>query len=96
MSAFAGNAASGEVTLQMSGYLMKKPFSSGGRSGPWQKRFFVLKDGFLFWYVDNKSKKKLGKTFDMHPKGCLPLGGCIVRAVKGRNKYGERRRVRSR
>ena len=80
---------SSEVTIQMSGYLMKKPFSSGGRSGPWQKRFFVLKDGFLFWYVDNKSKKKLGRTFDMHPKGCLPLGGCTVQAVKGRNKYGE-------
>mmetsp|Transcript_21580 Transcript_21580/g.38119 ORF Transcript_21580/g.38119 Transcript_21580/m.38119 type:complete len:331 (+) Transcript_21580:317-1309(+) len=62
--------------IQRSGYLMKKPFSKASKNGvrgAWQKRYFVLKDSFLFWY-----SHRSGAVFDTQPSGCLPLGGCSV------------------
>jgi len=63
------------VQTQRQGFMHKKPFTKAGitGNGNWQKRFFILKDSFLFWY---KSKPSTG--FDMTPSGCLPLGGCSV------------------
>lgn len=77
------------LEIQRSGFLRKKRFSRVGKPGPWQKRFFVLKDGFLLWYSDKPSKKNLQGTFDPHPKGALPMGGCSVRAVSGQSSKGE-------
>ena len=61
------------LQVQREGWLYKKPLA-GVRSGVWQKRYFVLKDSFLFWY---DSKPSQG-TFNWKPKGVLPLGGANV------------------
>ncbi|XP_067142009.1 pleckstrin homology domain-containing family D member 1-like [Centruroides vittatus] len=63
--------------VQISGVLMKRPF--GHQSNKWSKRFFVIKDGFLLYYPENEKKafEKRG-TFNLHPKGVIPLGGCSV------------------
>jgi hypothetical protein len=76
------------LEIQKSGFLRKKRFSRQGKPGPWKSRFFVLKDGFLLWYSDKPSKKLLQGTFDPHPKGTLPMGGCSVRAVRGQGSKG--------
>ena len=65
---------------------MKKRFSTGGKDSPWQRRWFVLKDGFLFYYT---KRCKSDQVFNNHPKGVIPLGGCSVCYVKGRNARGE-------
>ena len=43
------------------------------QQGGWQKRYFVLKDSFLFWY-----DRKVTVPFEKRCKGCVPLGGCSV------------------
>ena len=74
------------LSPQKTGYLMKKRFSTGGKDSPWQRRWFVLKDGFLFYYT---KRCKSDQVFNNHPKGVIPLGGCSVSYVKGRNSRGE-------
>lgn len=66
--------------IQLSGVLMKRPF--GHQSSKWSKRFFVVKEGFLLYYNENEKKvfEKRG-YFNIHPKGVIPLGGCIVEPV---------------
>jgi len=54
----AGAAASTVVQVQKEGWLYKRPFT-GSQKGAWQKRYFVLKDSFLFWY----EKKSEGGGF---------------------------------
>lgn len=46
-------------------------------SGP--QRFFVIKDGFLLYYPEQKGTSQ---TFDMHPKGVVPLGGVEIETVR--------------
>jgi hypothetical protein len=69
------------LQVQRQGFLLKKPFSRGGQ-GSWQRKYFVLKDSFLFWYAAKPSV-----AFDMKPVGCLPLGGCSVFPM-GKEKDG--------
>ena len=45
----AGLQTSAVVGVQKEGWLMKKPFT-GSEKGAWQRRYFMLKDSFLFWY----------------------------------------------
>jgi hypothetical protein len=58
------------VQVQKEGWLYKRPFT-GSQKGAWQKRYFVLKDSFLFWY----EKKDKDSNFNIFPKGVLPVGG---------------------
>lgn len=62
--------------LQLSGILLKKPL---GQSRNWAKRFFIIKDGFLIYYAESERKDfDKRKSFNIHPKGVVPLGGCII------------------
>lgn len=73
--------------VQINGVLMKRPF--GHQSNKWSKRFFVIKDGFLLYYPENEKKafEKRG-TFNFHPKGVIPLGGCSVEPdMNGNHPY---------
>ena len=58
----AGTATS-VVQVQKEGWLHKRPFT-GSQKGAWQKRYFVLKDSFLFWY----EKKPEGGGFCAWPR----------------------------
>ena len=60
----------------------------GGYCGPYLllplrsvclQRFFVIKDGFLLYYPEQKG---ISQTFDMHPKGVVPLGGIEIETVR--------------
>ena len=61
-----------DCRFQKAGFLIKLPFMGGGR---WQKRWFVLKDGYLLYYG---SFKKSTEKFDQHPRGAIPLGNCTI------------------
>jgi PH domain len=62
---------------QKEGWLIKKPFrgSSGFTSKLARKRWFAVKDSFIFWW-DNEPARDGG--FDTHPKGAIPLGGASI------------------
>lgn len=68
--------------MQMNGILSKQPFGPKNQSTKWNKRFFVLKDGYLLYYLDSDKKDFDKKQYiNLHPKGILPLGGCSVEAT---------------
>eukprot|EP00118_Oscarella_pearsei_P020179 m.218008 g.218008 ORF g.218008 m.218008 type:complete len:495 (+) comp39887_c0_seq9:206-1690(+) len=69
-----------DTKVQMSGILSKRPF--GHRSTKWQRRFFIIKEGFILYYPEAE-KKAFEKShhFNIHPKGVIPLGGCAVKAL---------------
>lgn len=69
----AGDTPSGYLQVQREGWMYKKPLSDS-KVGAWQKRYFVLKDSFLFWY----DVKPAQQAFNWKPKGVLPLGGASV------------------
>lgn len=80
-----------DVDSQMSGHLFKRDTS--GASNNWNLRFFVIKDGFLLWYPEQKEDRSGGRgtggggggsimTFDMHPKGVVPLDGVDIETVR--------------
>jgi hypothetical protein len=57
----------GDTKVQHYGLLMKKPF--GHKSGRWQKRFFIVKEGFLLYYPESENKAfERAHTFNIHPK----------------------------
>ncbi|MGH0124444.1 UNVERIFIED_CONTAM: hypothetical protein FKN15_073059 [Acipenser sinensis] len=63
--------------VQLYGVLWKKPF--GRPSTKWSKRFFIIKESFLLYYAENEKKNfETNKYFNIHPKGVIPLGGCLV------------------
>lgn len=65
--------------MQLCGILSKQPFGPKNQSTKWNKRFFVLKDGYLLYYLDSDKKEFDRKQYiNLHPKGILPLGGCSV------------------
>ncbi|XP_069494682.1 pleckstrin homology domain-containing family D member 1 isoform X1 [Ambystoma mexicanum] len=65
--------------VQLYGVLWKKPF--GRQTGKWSRRFFIIKDSFLLYYAENEKRNfESNKYFNIHPKGVIPLGGCIVDA----------------
>ncbi|XP_043929935.1 pleckstrin homology domain-containing family D member 1 isoform X2 [Protopterus annectens] len=65
--------------VQIYGILWKRPF--GKPSAKWSKRFFIIKDSFLLYYSENERKNfESNRYFNIHPKGVIPLGGCIVEA----------------
>ncbi|KAJ9596117.1 hypothetical protein L9F63_012701, partial [Diploptera punctata] len=65
--------------VQLSGILFKKSFAP--HSNKWSKRFFIVKEGFLVYYSESEKKvfEKKG-CFNIHPKGVIPVGGCIIQA----------------
>jgi hypothetical protein len=69
----AGETVAGFLQVQREGWMWKKPLT-GTKAGAWQKRYFVLKDAFLFWY----DSKPAQASFNWKPKGCLPMGGANV------------------
>lgn len=72
--------------VQFSGFLYKKPF--GHPSNKWSKRFFVIKDGYLFYYTDQDRKEMdKKKCINIHPKGFIPLGESIIREQTEENQY---------
>ncbi|KAJ8309171.1 hypothetical protein KUTeg_014045 [Tegillarca granosa] len=74
-----GNSTSYDWTqhVQLCGILMKKPF--GHNSNKWYRRFFVVRDGFLLYYPENEKKEMdKRKCLNIHPKGIVPLGECLI------------------
>ncbi|KAL0969465.1 hypothetical protein UPYG_G00227700 [Umbra pygmaea] len=63
--------------VQLHGVLWKRPF--GRPSAKWSRRFFIIKDSFLLYYAENEKKSfETNRYFNIHPKGVIPLGGCVV------------------
>ncbi|KAI4883214.1 hypothetical protein NFI96_022603, partial [Prochilodus magdalenae] len=63
--------------VQLHGVLWKRPF--GRPSAKWSRRFFIIKDSFLLYYAENEKRNfETNKYFNIHPKGVIPLGGCVV------------------
>ncbi|XP_029454657.1 pleckstrin homology domain-containing family D member 1 [Rhinatrema bivittatum] len=70
--------------VQLYGVLWKRPF--GRQSAKWSRRFFIIKDSFLLYYAENEKRNfESNKYFNIHPKGVIPLGGCIVDAKEEPN-----------
>ncbi len=69
------------MQTQKRGWMHKQPLNSNSKK--WQRRYFVLKDSFIFWYG-----KQITSDFDIKPQGCLPLGGCSV-FPHGKEKDGQ-------
>nr|XP_046269382.1 pleckstrin homology domain-containing family D member 1 [Scatophagus argus]XP_046269383.1 pleckstrin homology domain-containing family D member 1 [Scatophagus argus]XP_046269384.1 pleckstrin homology domain-containing family D member 1 [Scatophagus argus] len=65
--------------VQLHGVLWKRPF--GRPSAKWSRRFFIIKDSFLLYYAESEKKSfETNSYFNIHPKGVIPLGGCVVSA----------------
>ncbi|XP_057200225.1 pleckstrin homology domain-containing family D member 1 isoform X2 [Triplophysa rosa] len=63
--------------VQLHGVLWKRPF--GRPSAKWARRFFIIKDSFLLYYAENEKKNfETNRYFNIHPKGVIPLGGCVI------------------
>ncbi|XP_061699738.1 pleckstrin homology domain-containing family D member 1 [Syngnathoides biaculeatus] len=67
--------------VQLHGVLWKRPF--GRPSAKWSRRFFVIKDSFLLYYGESEKRSfESSRIFNIHPKGVIPLGGCVVSATE--------------
>ncbi|XP_077395017.1 pleckstrin homology domain-containing family D member 1 [Festucalex cinctus] len=67
--------------VQLHGVLWKRPF--GRPSAKWSRRFFVIKDSFLLYYAESEKRSfESSRIFNIHPKGVIPLGGCVVTATE--------------
>jgi hypothetical protein len=66
-----------DVETQMAGNLWKRDTAG---SSTWTQRYFVLKDGFLLYYQERRTPMV---TFDMHPKGVVPLDGVEIGECRG-------------
>lgn len=67
--------------VQLHGVLWKRPF--GRLSAKWSRRFFIIKDSFLLYYAENEKKTfETHRCLNIHPKGVIPLGGCVVSATE--------------
>uniref|UniRef100_A0A3B3ZBK0 PH domain-containing protein n=1 Tax=Periophthalmus magnuspinnatus TaxID=409849 RepID=A0A3B3ZBK0_9GOBI len=65
--------------VQIHGVLWKRPF--GRPSAKWSRRFFIIKDSFLLYYAENEKRNfETNRCLSIHPKGVIPLGGCVVSA----------------
>ncbi|KAK5857942.1 hypothetical protein PBY51_011151 [Eleginops maclovinus] len=65
--------------VQLHGVLWKRPF--GRPSAKWSRRFFIIKDSFLLYYAESEKRSfESSRIFNIHPKGVIPLGGCVVSA----------------
>ncbi|KAF4017601.1 hypothetical protein G4228_009204 [Cervus hanglu yarkandensis] len=65
--------------VQLYGVLWKRSF--GRTSAKWSRRFFIIKESFLLYYSESEKKSfETNKYFNIHPKGVIPLGGCLVEA----------------
>ncbi|XP_034713947.1 pleckstrin homology domain-containing family D member 1 [Etheostoma cragini] len=65
--------------VQLHGVLWKRPF--GRPSAKWSRRFFIIKDSFLLYYAESEKRNfENNRFFNIHPKGVIPLGGCVVSA----------------
>ncbi|XP_062324693.1 pleckstrin homology domain-containing family D member 1 [Osmerus eperlanus] len=63
--------------VQLHGVLWKRPF--GRPSAKWSRRFFIVKDSFLLYYAEGERRSfETNRYFNIHPKGVIPLGGCVV------------------
>ncbi|XP_045064929.1 pleckstrin homology domain-containing family D member 1-like [Coregonus clupeaformis] len=63
--------------VQLHGVLWKRPF--GRPSAKWSRRFFIIKESFLLYYAENEKRSfETNRYFNIHPKGVIPLGGCVV------------------
>nr|XP_040056024.1 pleckstrin homology domain-containing family D member 1 [Gasterosteus aculeatus aculeatus] len=63
--------------VQLHGVLWKRPF--GRPSVKWSRRFFIIKDSFLLYYAESERRNfETNRYFNIHPKGVIPLGGCVV------------------
>ncbi|KAI4788432.1 hypothetical protein KUCAC02_035858 [Chaenocephalus aceratus] len=63
--------------VQLHGVLWKRPF--GRPSAKWSRRFFIIKDSFLLYYAESEKRSfESNRIFNIHPKGVIPLGGCVV------------------
>uniref|UniRef100_A0A914CUM3 PH domain-containing protein n=1 Tax=Acrobeloides nanus TaxID=290746 RepID=A0A914CUM3_9BILA len=64
--------------VQCYGILQKK-CKKKNRPTKWVKRFFVLKECFLLYYMPKKRKQfEKTKAIDLRPRGIIPLIGCSI------------------
>ncbi|KAH7719922.1 Protein F31D4.5 b [Aphelenchoides avenae] len=64
--------------VQLAGVLRKK-CKHKNRLSKWRKRFFVLKECFLLYYMPHLQLKYAKKDhIDLHPRGIVPLIGCSI------------------
>ncbi|XP_076464793.1 uncharacterized protein LOC143296648 [Babylonia areolata] len=64
--------------IQIHGILHK----FGQQSNKWNKRFFLVRDGFMMYYAEQEKKDfEKREYFNKHPKGIIPLGKCRLTAV---------------
>ncbi|XP_060081660.1 pleckstrin homology domain-containing family D member 1-like [Ylistrum balloti] len=73
------NSRSGEWAskVQLAGILYKRPFNH--QSNKWAKRYFIIRDGFLFYYQESEKKEMEKRScINIHPKGMIPLGECSI------------------
>uniref|UniRef100_A0A672JNE6 Pleckstrin homology domain containing, family D (with coiled-coil domains) member 1 n=1 Tax=Salarias fasciatus TaxID=181472 RepID=A0A672JNE6_SALFA len=65
--------------VQLHGVLWKRPFARP--SAKWSRRFFIIKDSFLLYYAESEKRSfETNRYLNIHPKGVIPLGGCVVSA----------------
>mmetsp|Transcript_640 Transcript_640/g.774 ORF Transcript_640/g.774 Transcript_640/m.774 type:complete len:344 (+) Transcript_640:371-1402(+) len=70
----SSNGASTGPRNQKHGFLWKRAFrKNASKQGSWRKQWFMLQESFLVWY-----SKRPRYRFDVHPAGCLPMGGCQI------------------
>jgi PH domain len=76
-----------DVDTQMKGHLWKRDTSG---TSSWKLRYVVVKDGFLLYYPEQKENDASLSmvTFDMHPKGVVPLDGVEIETVRTGPKVG--------
>ncbi|KAL4239159.1 PH domain [Mactra antiquata] len=65
--------------LQIHGVLLKR----SNAQSKWMRRFFIIRDGWLFYYPETEKKDILKRHhFNIHSKAAIPLGFCTITLSK--------------
>uniref|UniRef100_A0A8C6S1H4 Pleckstrin homology domain containing, family D (with coiled-coil domains) member 1 n=1 Tax=Neogobius melanostomus TaxID=47308 RepID=A0A8C6S1H4_9GOBI len=60
---------------------LHSPWSSMEQTSDSERPFFIIKDSFLLYYAENEKRNfETNRCLNIHPKGVIPLGGCVVSA----------------
>ena len=79
------------TNIQLAGLLMKKQFGKK-TFRKWQRKFFIVMDGFLLYYTESEMRSFESKhLFNIHPKGVIPLvGSQVTQTAEGSRKFAIR------
>ncbi|XP_021563691.1 pleckstrin homology domain-containing family D member 1 [Carlito syrichta] len=71
--------SSARVLMQGAEAAHGRPASQPGPCADVDRVFFIIKESFLLYYSESEKKSfETNKYFNIHPKGVIPLGGCLV------------------